>query len=180
MDVIVSWAVSQLTARWVVPGVMWNKSGSLVSNKRMKLIFSIGILCLVPFLGAVVCVAQEVESSTADNSRDVTRVVGFQCPGGELNRPRPDAILRLGNVTKKALDLPRPVYPKGARAYGNVRAEVVININTGRVVWARVLNGHPLLQEAVSNVVCRARFAPTNDVNGRVNGIIIYRFGQRR
>ena len=166
-----------------MPNVMRNKSGSLASNKTMVLIFKTGIICLTLCLGAVVCLTQERRNTAADDSQDEGAAVGFRCPGRELNQPRPDVKLSLGDVTKKALELPQPEYSRAARTArvpGNVQAEVVIDINTGRVVWARVLNSHSLLREAVSNVVCRARFAPMNDVDVRVSGILTYRFAQRR
>ncbi|MBA2339889.1 MAG: energy transducer TonB [Pyrinomonadaceae bacterium] len=108
---------------------------------------------------------------------------GFECSGGESNQPRPEVKLRLGDVTRKALELPQPKYPqraKAARISGKVKAEIVIDVHSGKVVWARVLSGHPLLQEAVSNVVCQARFAPTsiNSPPVRVSGFIIYKFGR--
>ena len=109
--------------------------------------------------------------------------MGFKCPGRELNQERPESKLNLGDVTKKALELPQPVYRRwsqGSRVSDIAQAEVVIDINSGRVVWARLSNGHPLLRVAVRDVVCRARFVPTNDVNGRAGGIITYRARLRR
>ena len=91
--------------------------------------------------------------------------------------------MSLGDVTKKARVLPKPKYPreaKNARISGIVRAEVVIDIHSGEVVWAKIDNGHPLLREAVKDVVCRAQFYPTfiNSPPIRVGGIITYRFGR--
>ena len=89
----------------------------------------------------------------------------------------------LGEVTKKAVQLPRPRYPqlaKTAGAYGNVKAQVAIDINTGAVVWAQTVSGHPLLQAAVRDVVCKARFAPLLDANGFVGGTVTYHFARRR
>ena len=108
---------------------------------------------------------------------------GFQCQGKDANQPRPNATLKLGDVTKKAIQLPRPRYPQLAKAAGldgNVKAEVVIDINSGSVAWVQVISGHPLLRAAVRDVVCRARFVPTNDVDGHASGILTYRFARRR
>ena len=153
-----------------------------MSNEPMTLTFNISILCLTLFLSMAVCVAQERRNLSNAWQKKVAPV-GSQCPGGEANQPRPSVKLYLGDVTKKALELPQPEYPQKAKAAGvsgSVRVEVVIDINSGRVVWARVLNGHPLLQEAVSDVMCRVRFTHTNDVDGRVSGIVTYRFVRRR
>ena len=79
--------------------------------------------------------------------------------------------------------LPRPRYPQLAKAsgvYGTVKAEVVIDIVTGAVVWAEVTSGHPLLKAAVSDVICRARFAGTNHVDGHVSGTLTYKFRRAR
>ena len=91
--------------------------------------------------------------------------------------------MNLGDVTKKALQLPRPKYPqlaKTAGANGSVKEQVIIDINSGVVVWAETISGHPLLQAAVRDVVCRARFAPVFDADGFVSGFLIYRFARRR
>ena len=143
----------------------------------MRLILRTANLFLILHLGVSVCVAQKVKSP-ADVSQKRGAVIGFNCPDRELNRKRPDTKLHLGDVTKKAVELLQPEYwrwAKGARICGKSQAEVVIDINSGKVVWARLLNGHPLLRVAVAHVVCQARFAPTNDVNGRVSGIITYK-----
>lgn len=109
---------------------------------------------------------------------------GLRCPGGEPDRLRPEAKLFVGDVTKKARVLPRPERPaeaKRAGISGVVRAEVVIDLHSGKVVWARVGVGHPLLRRAVAGVVCGAQFYPTN-ITGRpikVGGIITYRFRRR-
>ena len=148
----------------------------------MKLISTTVNLSLILLLGVAVCIPQKVRSLVANNSQKRSADVGFKCPDRDLNQPRPDTKLHLADVTKKAIELPQPEYwrwAKGPRLAGKAQAEVIIDINSGRVVWARLLNGHPLLQVAVSHVVCRARFAPTNDVNGRVSGIITYRAGRR-
>jgi TonB family protein len=145
----------------------------------MKLILNIGI---VPLIFCVVCIAQNSTNQTAEDSQ-AEGAIGFQCPTGNSNQLRPNIKIRLGDVTKKALELPPPVYPRTARSArisGVVKSEVVININTGEVVWARTLNGHDLLQDAVRGAVCRARFVPLNDADGYVSGIITYRFGRRK
>jgi hypothetical protein len=105
-------------------------------------------------------------------------VIGFTCPDRALNRERPSTKFSLGDVTKKAVKLPQPDYwrfAKTARICGRSQAEVVIDLNSGGVVWARLLNGNPLLQVAVADVVCQARFAPINDVNVRALGVITYK-----
>ena len=134
----------------------------------MKRIFKTGTLTFTFLLACGWCFAQ---------------VDGVSCGGKESDQARPVAKMDLGDVTKRALQLPRPKYPQLARtegAYGNVKAQVVINMNTGAVVWAQIISGHPLLKAAVRDVVCKARFAPVNDVDGFVTGTLTYRFARRR
>ena len=124
---------------------------------------------------AVVCVAQESENGA----------VGFRCPDGEPNQPRPQVKIRFGDITKKALELPQPHYPREARAagvFGGAHVEVVIDMASGAVIWARIIDGHPMLQEAVKKVVCLARFAPvvTSSRRMTVGGTLTYRFRKSR
>ena len=140
----------------------------------MRLMLKTLNLCLILLIGVSICVAQGVEQSA---------VTGFTCPNREPNRERPETKLYLGDVTKKAKVLPQPEYwrwSRGSRVLGIAQVEVVIDLNSGRVVWARLLNGHSLLQGAIGNAVCRARFAPTDDVDVRASGIITYRARHRR
>ena len=106
---------------------------------------------------------------------------GYRCPGGQTS-PRPNAKVDLGDLTKKAIHLPRPKYPQLAKnlsASKIVKVEVVIDINSGRVVWAQALSGDRLLRSEIEKVVCQARFTPTSDVDGRVSGFIRYRFARQ-
>jgi TonB family protein len=62
----------------------------------------------------------------------------------------------------KAISLPKPAYPpeaKAAKASGTVVIDTIVD-ETGRVMWARPLSGHPLLLEAAKQAACQARFAP--------------------
>lgn len=135
----------------------------------MNPIIKIGFFFISLLPGSGLCVAQSEHS-------------GFRCPDRTVSA-RPDAKINLGDVTKKAVYLPRPkplTLAKTSRMFGPVKTEVVIDINSGRVVWAFVTSDHPLLSLAVSDAVCRARFAPTYDVDGLVSGSITYRFARRR
>ena len=88
--------------------------------------------------------------------------------------------ISLGRIDSRVIEIPKPVYPaeaKDAKISGVVTALVVVD-ETGKVIWARVRNGHSLLQAAVKTVVCQARLKPFK-VNGqfiKTNGIITYKF----
>ena len=62
----------------------------------------------------------------------------------------------------KEISAPRPSYPEVARAAkvsGQVMVEVVID-ESGKVVWARVIKGHPLLRLAALRAACQRTFEP--------------------
>jgi TonB family protein len=62
----------------------------------------------------------------------------------------------------KAISLPKPAYPpeaKAAKASGTVVVEAIVD-ETGRVIWARPLSGHPLLLQAAKHAAYRARYSP--------------------
>jgi len=84
----------------------------------------------------------------------------------------------------KALDLPKPEYPRDARALrlsGVVVVQVEIGEN-GKVLSAKdICQGLPYLSEASINSALKARFSPTL-LNGqpiKVNGVIQYNFVAR-
>ena len=88
--------------------------------------------------------------------------------------------LRIEHLQSKVIDIPKPVYPreaKDAKITGVVTAHVVVD-ETGKVIWARVVTGDPLLQGAVKSVVCLARLKPAR-VRGqyvKTNGLLTYKF----
>jgi TonB family protein len=83
------------------------------------------------------------------------------CTAPTCRVPKP--VVSFGVFPKDTIiSIPRPEYPavaKGARVAGEVKVRVVIG-KSGRVVWARALNAHPLLKQAVLNAACEARFKP--------------------
>jgi TonB family protein len=95
---------------------------------------------------------------------------------------KPGEPIDVGVVNGKALRLPRPEYPslaRGARASGSVNVLVTID-ETGKVIAARAISGHPLLREASEAAAREARFQPPM-ISGKpvkVTGIIIYNFMQ--
>jgi len=80
----------------------------------------------------------------------------------------------------KAASLPLPEYPEIARrahASGSVTVEITID-ETGNVISAHAVSGHPLLQAAAVTAARQASFAPTR-LNGepvKVAGLLVYNF----
>jgi outer membrane biosynthesis protein TonB len=142
---------------------------------------SILLIFTLLFFVAFTCKSQTPNKSQVESTQAEDSSVGFQCPSGTENEPRPEIKLTVGDVTKKAKELPLPKRSSEAKAasvFGKVVAEVAIDIHSGEVVWARIVSGHPLLQEAVKKVVCQARFYPSliNSPPVRVGGTITYKF----
>jgi TonB family protein len=85
-----------------------------------------------------------------------------------------------GVLNGKAISLPRPTYPsiaRAARASGTVVVQVTLD-ESGKVISARAVNGHPLLQQAAVQAAYGARFSPTQ-LSGqpvKVTGVITYNF----
>lgn len=85
-----------------------------------------------------------------------------------------------GVLNGKATSLPKPPYPpaaKAVRASGAVNVQVTIN-ESGSVVSASAVSGHPLLRAAAEQAARSARFAPTL-LSGQpvsVSGVIVYNF----
>lgn len=83
-------------------------------------------------------------------------------------------------INSEALSLPKPPYPALARQIriqGAVSVQVLID-ETGRVVSAKSIAGHPMLIAAAQRAALEARFSPTllGDQPVKVSGVIIYNF----
>jgi TonB family protein len=85
-----------------------------------------------------------------------------------------------GVLNGKATDLPQPEYPAAARAVraaGSVMVQVTVD-ETGKVVSASAVTGHPLLRAAAVQAARNAKFEPTK-VSGKsvnVSGVLTYNF----
>ncbi len=97
--------------------------------------------------------------------------------------PPPKPVLKQisgGVLNGKARSLPKPPYPPAARAVrasGPVTVQVLIN-ESGNVVSASAVSGHPLLRAAAANAARGAKFSPTM-LSGqpvKVSGVITYNF----
>jgi TonB family protein len=92
----------------------------------------------------------------------------------------PRAPISGGVMNGKALSLPKPAYPpiaKAAHASGTVVVQVTID-ESGKVISAHAVSGHPLLQASAVQAAYQARFAPTQ-LSGqpvKVTGVITYNF----
>ena len=85
-----------------------------------------------------------------------------------------------GVLNGKAVSLPKPPYPPIARAVhasGSVAVQVTID-ESGKVISARAVSGHPLLQQSAVQAAYGARFSPTilSGQPVKVTGVIMYNF----
>lgn len=86
----------------------------------------------------------------------------------------------IGVLNGKAISLPEPPYPlpaKQMRIQGTVSVQVLLD-ETGKVVSARSVSGHPFLAAAAVRAAHQARFTPTvlNGQPVKVSGVITYNF----
>ncbi len=85
-----------------------------------------------------------------------------------------------GVLNGKATSLPKPPYPPAARAVraaGAVSVQVLID-ESGNVISASAVSGHPLLRAAAVQAARSAKFSPTQ-LSGqpvKVSGVITYNF----
>jgi protein TonB len=85
-----------------------------------------------------------------------------------------------GVLNGKATSLPKPAYPAAAKAVqagGSVSVQVLID-ESGHVVSASAVSGHPLLRAAAVAAARSARFSPTllSGQAVKVSGVITYNF----
>lgn len=108
-----------------------------------------------------------------------TGITAYECGVVGASFQQGDAVWA-GLVDKKAVVKPPPVYPPLAKA-ACLKTTVAVSVlidESGRVVTAQAVSGHPLLRQSAVEAACRARFHPTL-VNGppvRVSGILTYNF----
>jgi protein TonB len=104
---------------------------------------------------------------------------GAPPPPPPPKKPAPKQISG-GVLNGKATSLPKPPYPPAARAVrasGAVTVQVLID-ESGSVVSASAVSGHPLLRAAAVQAARSARFSPTQ-LSGqpvKVSGVITYNF----
>lgn len=156
-----------------------------------------------PFIISKGVEADAVNPNATANDRGVSdgsNVIGdppnlSQTKGLEIKTPPPPPLLDVkkraesnkksvittgGVMNGKAINLPKPVYSAAARAV-NANGEVNVQITvdeTGKVISASAVSGHPLLRGEAERAARGARFTPTllTGQPVKVTGIIVYRF----
>ncbi len=122
------------------------------------------------------------------NAKPASRAVTFgdakdapdDAPPSATPPSAPTMPVSSGVVNGRAISLPRPAYPalaRAAHASGIVSVQVTID-EEGKVIAARAVAGHPLLQTAAVQAARRAQFTPVR-LSGqavKVTGVINYNF----
>lgn len=94
--------------------------------------------------------------------------------------PPPPKTISGGVLNGKAISKPQPAYPaiaKAAKASGTVTVQVLVD-ESGNVVTASAVSGHPLLRASAVAAARQAKFSPTK-LSGqpvKVTGVITYNF----
>jgi len=114
---------------------------------------------------------EPIEEVKPENDHPPVVVEKPKVPRGPVSR---------GVVNGSATNLPKPNYSAAAKAVGaqgQVKVQVLID-ESGRVVSANAVDGHPLLRGDAERAARNARFTPTllSDVPVKVTGVIVYNF----
>ena len=96
--------------------------------------------------------------------------------------PKKVPMISGGVMNGKALNLPKPIYSAAARAVsasGDVSVQITVD-ESGKVIAASAINGHPLLRGEAEKAARNAKFSPTLLTNQpvKVSGLIVYRFSK--
>jgi protein TonB len=108
---------------------------------------------------------------------------GLPVPTASQSNPIPGSVPRIVVVDElngKAISLPKPEYPaaaKSAGASGQVSVYVMID-ESGAVIRAKAVSGHPLLHDAAVQAARAARFSPSTQSGQPVmiTGTLFYTF----
>ncbi len=102
-------------------------------------------------------------------------------PPAPVPTPVVTKVLKVSKVlNSQAISLPKPIYPAMARqirVQGTVSVQVLID-ESGHVLSAKAVAGHPLLIAEAQKAAMQARFSPTliGDQPVKVSGVISYNF----
>ncbi len=129
-------------------------------------------------IGSSVGTASETTDTTdTSNEKAPTPPPIIKAP--VVKKPQPPANRVVNGF---AIYLPKPPYPAIAltsNTQGSVDVQVTID-ESGKVISAKAVNGHPFLRLPAENAARLAKFNPTllSDVPVKVTGLIVYKFSR--
>ena len=120
-------------------------------------------------------------SNTSNTNTPVnTRPTVTPTPRTTPTAPPSNTPVNIGNMNSRAVNLPKPLYPSAAkalRASGQVVVQVLVD-ESGKVVSANAVSGHPLLRQAAEQAARTSKFNP-HRVSGQAvksAGTVVYNF----
>ena len=137
------------------------------------------LLIQYPDLSAYIPAVDEAERKRYDEIKSATIRRGLTTVVAD-NNPAPFAKVAGGVVNGRALKMVLPLYPASARASGasgTVEVRIVFD-ETGKVIWAKAISGHPDLRQAAEDAAWRTKFSPTvlSGEAVKTSGILVYNF----
>jgi hypothetical protein len=146
------------------------------------------LLVTDPSLAGHIPAVSEADRRRYDDIKSVIRRGGTTVLGASANPPvdkgdtnlPPRAPITGGILNGKAIKLAKPSYPRAARetgASGTVQVRVVID-ETGKVIYAKAMSGHPDLWKVSEDAASQSEFSPTKLAGQpvKVSGFIQYNF----
>lgn len=130
-------------------------------------------------LTSYTCSGARREGATPRQLEVLNRIDGLRKTRAEIHGAKAPSIAG-GVLNGYAISKPAPAYPEEAkreRAQGTVVVHITVD-ETGRVIDAAAICGHPLLYEASVRAARQARFTPTllSGVPVKVTGTITYNY----
>ena len=128
--------------------------------------------------------ARQTEKSTPPTAAELAstkppKVEEKEAPAS-TPKPAPRGPVSGGVMNGKAVRLVQPAYPaiaRAANASGTVTVQVLVD-ESGNVISAHAVSGHPLLQQSAVAAARASKFSPTmlSGVPVKVSGVITYNF----
>ncbi len=114
------------------------------------------------------------------SNRSAPPTIDLKKPQDNVNKKPVPKQISGGVINGKAISLPKPPYPAAARAVrasGSVTVQVLVD-ESGNVVSASAISGHPLLRPAAASAARGAKFNPTllSGQPVKVSGVLTYNF----
>lgn len=136
------------------------------------------LLLRYPDLSVYVPAVSQVERRRYDEIKSTVRR-SVPMISGDAN-PKPRAKVSAGIANSRAITMIKPVYSREARAAGasgTVTVQIVFD-ETGKVIWAQAVSGHPQLQKAAEDAAWQTKFTPTilSGEPVKTSGILVYNF----
>jgi len=133
-----------------------------------------------PPTGSTVDVEEDADGSAGDTAPDETVEEPPDDEAQTVISPSDGQTISAGVLNGKAVSKPQPAYPslaRAARATGTVTVQVTVD-ETGSVVSAAAVSGHPLLHAAAVAAAKQAKFTPTllSGKPVRISGVLTYNF----